>query len=90
MTEIKLVEKNLEFSFEFTRSLLDHPELESKIPKGAQVVLLLDYDDELKRFNLKNSRRRQEKDQPIIYVHIKKPAPDRPSRLVGTKIERVA
>lgn len=90
MKEAKLVEKNLELSFEFTRYLLDHPELERKIPKGAQVVLLPDYDEELKRFNLKNSRRRQEEDQPVIYVRIKKLAPDRPSRLVGTKIERVA
>lgn len=90
MKEAKLVEKNLELSFEFTRYLLDHPELERKIPKGAQVVLLPDYDEELKRFNLKNSRRWQEEDQPVIYVRIKKLAPDRPSRLVGTKIERVA
>ena len=90
MKETKLVERNLELSFEFTRYLLDHPELEEGIPKGAQVVLLPDYDEELKRFNLKNSQRQREEGQPVVYVRIKKLAPSRPSRLIGAKIERVA
>jgi hypothetical protein len=90
MKESKLIEKNLELSFEFTRYLLAHPELEEKIPKGAQVVLLPDYDEKLRRFNLKNSKRQREEGQPLIYVRIKKLNPERRSRLVGTKIERVA
>jgi hypothetical protein len=90
MKEAELMEKNLELSFEFTRYLMDHPELEEQIPKGAQVVLLPDYDEDLKRFNLKNSQRRREKDQPVIYVRIKKLATGRSSRLVGTTIEQVA
>lgn len=53
----QLVEKNMELSFEFMRYLLAHPELEKRIPKGARVVLLPDYDEELKRFNLRNSKR---------------------------------
>lgn len=90
MKDATLVGKNLELSFEFTRYLLDHPEVEEKIPKGALVILLPDYDEELKRFNLRNSRRQREKGQSLIYVRIKRLAPDRSSRLVGTKIERVA
>ena len=90
MKEARLVERNLELSFEFTRYLLDHPELEKRIPKGAQVVLLPDYDEELKRFNLRISQQQREKDQPVVYVRIKRLAPDRSSRLVGTRIERVA
>ena len=90
MRESKLIEKNLELSFEFTRYLLAHPEMERKIPKGAQVVLLPDYDEKLRRFNLKNSKRQREEGQPLIYVRIKKLNPERRSRLVGTKIERVA
>ena len=90
MKETKLIEKNLELSFEFTRYLLAHPDLEESIPKGAQVVLLPDYDAELKRFNLRNSQRQREKGQPVVYVRIKRLNRSRPSRLVGTKIERVA
>ena len=86
MKEAELAKKNLELSFEFTRYLLDHPELEEKIPRGAQVVLLPDYDEDLKRFNLKTSQRQREKDQPIVYVRIKKFAAHRSSRLMGTTI----
>jgi hypothetical protein len=90
MKESKLVKKNLELTFEFTRYLLAHPKVEKQIPRGAQVVLLPEYDEKLKRFNLKNSKLHREKGQPVVYVHIKKLASDRPSRLVGTKVERVA
>lgn len=90
MKENELIEKNLELGFEFMRYFLAHPELEKRIPRGAQVVLLPDYDERLKRFNLRNSKQRREKGQPVVYVRIKGLAPDRPSRLVGTKIERVA
>ena len=90
MKQNKLVEKNLELSFEFSRYLMAHPEVERQIPRGAQVVMLPQYDEELKRFNLRNSKRHRDKGQPVVYVRIKKLASDRPSRLIGTKLERVA
>ena len=90
MKESELIEKNLELGFEFMRYLAAHPEMEKMIPKDAQVVLLPDYDEKLKRYNLRISKRQREKGQPVVYVRIKELAPDRPSRLVGTKIERVA
>ena len=69
MQESELIERNLELSFEFMRYLLTHPEMEKKIPKNAQVVLLPDYDQKLKRFNLRNAKRR-EKRQPVILLSL--------------------
>jgi hypothetical protein len=89
MHEARLVEKNLELSFEFTRYLFAHPEMEARIPKGALVVLLPDYDEKLKRFNLKHAQRQRAEGQPVVYIRIKKLAADRSSRLVGAKIEQV-
>ena len=89
MRNTTLVEKNIELSFEFTRYLLDHPELEDRIPKGAQVVLLPEYDEKLKRFNMQTAKKQREEGQPVVYVSIKRLAFDRASRLVGTKIERI-
>ena len=89
MKNTTLVEKNIELSFEFTRYLLDHPELEDRIPKGAQVVLLPEYDEKLKHFNMQTAKKQQEEGQPVVYVSIKRLALDRASRLVGTKIERI-
>ena len=90
MKKTKLAEKNLELGFEFMRYLMAHPALEEKIPKDAQVVLLPDYDQELRNFNLGISKRHREKGQPVVYVRIKRLGPARPSRLIGTQIERVA
>ena len=89
MKNTALVEKNIELSFEFTRYLLDHPELEDRIPKGAQVVLLPEYDEKLKRFNMRTAKKQREEGQPVVYISIKRLALDRASRLVGTKIERI-
>ena len=84
-----LVEKNIELSFEFTRYLLDHPDLEDRIPKGAQVVLLPEYDEKLRRFNMQTAKKQREEGQPVVYVSIKRLALERASRLVGTKIARI-
>ena len=89
MRNTTLVEKNIELSFEFTRYLLDHPELEDRIPKGAQVVLLPEYDEKLKHFNMRTAKKQWEEGQPVVYVSIKRLALDSASRLVGTKIERI-
>ena len=85
-----MIEKNLELSFEFTRYLMAHPEVEKQVPPGALVVILPEYDEALKRFNLRNSKLGRVKKQPVVYVRIKRLASDRPTRLIGTKIERVA
>lgn len=52
--------------------------------------MLPDYDERLKRFNLRISKQQRERGQPVVYVRIKGLARERPSRLVGTKIKRVA
>ncbi len=44
MIESELVKKNISLSVEFSKYIFEHPELEDKIPKGAQVVLLPEYD----------------------------------------------
>lgn len=38
--EPDVVARNMALSFEFSRYLLDHPEIEAQIPEGAYVVLL--------------------------------------------------
>jgi len=50
--EKKMIEKNIELSAEFSRFLFEHPELEKKIPLGAEVILLPEFNSELKKFNL--------------------------------------
>jgi hypothetical protein len=39
-------------SAEFSRYLFEHPEMEERIPKEAEIILLPEFDDELKEPNL--------------------------------------
>ncbi|GFP27463.1 hypothetical protein HKBW3S43_01701 [Candidatus Hakubella thermalkaliphila] len=52
MAEKELFEKNQKLSTEFDLYLLDHPELLDKIPQNALIVLLPEFDQELKEKNL--------------------------------------
>lgn len=87
MKEESLVEKNIELGMEFTRFLFEHPDMEKKIPRGALVVILPEYDRELAEFNLKIAERQREKGQPVVHIRIKKMASTHLSRLQGTEIE---
>ena len=90
MSAEKFLQRNLELSLEFSRYLFEHPELEKKIPKGAHVVLLPEFDPELRRSNLRLARRRRAKGERVVYVRIPRIAPHRLSRFVGAEIERVS
>jgi len=87
MNKQELFEKNLVLTTEFSRYVLEHPEVAKRIPKDAIVVILPEYDQELAEENLKIAKVRREKDQPLVFVKVKKLAPVRKSRLVRPKVE---
>ncbi|RJP59779.1 MAG: hypothetical protein C4549_01705 [Deltaproteobacteria bacterium] len=87
MNKQELFEKNLVLTTEFSRYVLEHPEVAKRIPKDAVVVILPEYDQELAEENLKIAKARREKDQPLVLVKVEKLAPVRKSRLVRPKVE---
>ena len=89
MTKNELFEKNVTLSMEFSRYVIENPEFAEKIPKGAQVVLLPQYDPGFCRENLKLAELHREKGQPVVYVKVEKLAPKRKSRLINPKLEVV-
>ena len=52
MTEKEIFTKDLIFSTEFDRYVVDLPELAEKIPLNGQIVFLPDDDSELCRINI--------------------------------------
>ncbi len=90
MNKKELFEKNLELTSEFSRYVLEHPEVARRIPKDAIVVILPEYDQELAEENLKIVKARREENQPMIVVRVKKLAPPRKSRLVEPTLELVS
>lgn len=89
MTERKLFEKNLELSSEFSKYLLDCPELEKQIPEGAQIVFLVESDPELTRRNQELARDYRKNGQPVVFVRVKGVRPEH-SRLIEPRLEKAA
>ena len=87
MSERELRDKNISLSIEFSKYVFEHPELEDKIPKGAQVVLLPEYDKELAEYNLMIAEKQREAGQPVVYVKIRKLLAPRLSRVEKVELE---
>ncbi len=83
----ELIEKNMSLSIEFSKYIFEHPELEDKIPKGAQVVLLPEYDKKLSEYNMAIAEKQREEGQPVVYVKIKKLLAPRLSRVAKADLE---
>ena len=81
MNEKELIDKNITLSVEFSKYIFEHPEFEDRIPKGAQVVLLPEYDKKLSEYNLKIAETQKEKGQDVVYVKIKELLAPRLSRV---------
>jgi len=84
MTKEELFRKNQQLSTEFELYLLEHPELEEKIPNNAMIVLLPDYDKELAEMNMKLAEANKDPEQTIVYVRVEKL---RISRIEGLSLQ---
>jgi hypothetical protein len=83
----ELIEKNISLSIEFSKYIFEHPELEDKILKGAQLVLLPEYDKKLSGYNMTIAEKQREEEQPVVYVKIKKLLAPRLARVAKAELE---
>ena len=86
--EDKLIERNIELSAEFSRYLFEHPEIEEKISSDSEIILLPDFDKELKDYNLKLGKEMESKGEKVVYLKIKNMRPKVLSRI--EEVELVA
>jgi len=84
MTREELFRKNQQLSTEFELYLLEHPEIEEKIPDNAMIVLLPEYDKELATKNKELAEANKEEGQTIVYVRVEKL---RASRIEGLTLQ---
>ncbi|OGJ89278.1 MAG: hypothetical protein A2268_10355 [Candidatus Raymondbacteria bacterium RifOxyA12_full_50_37] len=82
---MSLTEKNVELASEFSKYIFDHPELESRIPGDASIVLLPEYDKVLRSHNLKTGKQMEKGGKNVFYIRIKSLRPR-----VLSRIEHVA
>jgi hypothetical protein len=84
MTKEELFRKNQQLSTEFELYLLEHPEIEEKIPDNAMIVLLPEYDKELAEMNMRLAEANKEPGQTIVYIRVEKL---RTSRIEGLTLQ---
>ena len=75
--ENALAQKNLDLSFEFSRYMLSHPELDEVIPEDAMIIFQIENDPELTQYNKGLAKRHKELNQSLVIVKIKGLAPSR-------------
>ena len=86
----KMIERNIELSAELSRYLFEHPEIEETIPLGAEIILLPEFDEELKAYNLKLGKDIEAKNTKVVYVVIKEIRPKTLSRIKKIELRSVA
>ena len=84
MTREELFRKNQQLSTEFELYLLEHPEVEEKIPDNSMIVLVPDYDKELAEKNIELANTNKEAGQTLVYVRVEKL---RASRIEGLSLQ---
>ena len=82
-----LVEQNIELSAEFSRYLFDHPEIDEAIPLDAEIILLPEFNAELRNFNFKLGRELEATGNKVVYMKIKRLRPKILSRIEGVSID---
>lgn len=87
--EKKMIGRNIELSVEFSRYLFEHPELEEKIPLGAEIIILPEFDNQLKDFNLELGRELEASGERVAYIKIAKLRPKIFSRMEDVRLESV-
>jgi hypothetical protein len=88
--EKEMIERNIELSAEFSRYIFEHPEIEEKIPFDSEVILLPEYDRELKEFNLQLGKNIENEGEKVIYISIKEIRPKVFSRIEKIELESIA
>lgn len=83
----KMINRNIELSAEFSRFLFDHPEFEEKIPLGAEIVFLPEFDPELKALNLDLGKKLEASGERVVYIKIERLNPRPLSRIEGISLE---
>ena len=83
----KMINRNIELSAEFSRFLFDHPEFEEKIPLGAEIVFLPEFDSQLKALNLDLGKKLEASGERVVYIRIERLTPRPLSRIEGISLE---
>lgn len=79
-------QRNSELSIEFSKYVLEHPEMDDLLQEDRILVFIPEFDDDLKDFNLKMGKDIEEEGGKVLYIKVQQMSPKIPSRLVGVEV----
>lgn len=78
--------RNSDLSMEFSKYVLEHPEMD-EVLKGEKVVIFLpEFDPKLKDFNLRMAKDIESEGGEVVFIRVKDLSPKITSRLIGVEI----
>ena len=78
--------RNSDLSMEFSKYVLEHPEMD-EVLRGEKVVIFLpEFDPELKDFNLRMAKDIECEGGEVVFIRVKDLSPKITSRLIGVEI----
>lgn len=78
--------RNSELSMEFSKYVLEHPEMDELLTEKKMIIFLPEFDPELRDFNLNVAKEIEAKDGKVLYVKVKQLSPKISSRLKGVEV----
>lgn len=78
--------RNSDLSMEFSKYVMEHPEMDKLLTEEKVIVFLPEFDPELKEFNVKMAKDIETGGGKVLYVRIKQVFPKISSRLVGVEV----
>jgi hypothetical protein len=80
--------RNSELSMEFSKYVLEHPEMDELLTEEKVVILLSEFDQEreLRDFNLNMAKNIEAEGGKVLYIKVKQLSPKIASRLIGVEI----
>lgn len=84
----EFAQKQLELTAEFGKYVMDHPEIDNRLPPASHVYFQVAGEKEFNRYSRQWARKRFREDGvPLVCVRVKGLAPAQPSRLIDPVIE---
>jgi hypothetical protein len=78
---------NVALAIEVSRYIREHADVARQIPRGAQLVIQREGDEEFNQWSRKVAEKQREEGQPVVYVIIRQMEPVR-SRIADARIEQ--
>lgn len=73
-------------STEFSKYILEHPEMDALLAEDKVVIFLPEFDPALKVFNIAMGKEIESEGGKVVYVKVRQMSPKAASRLMGVEV----